>query len=91
VPTATGAKAKNAFIGDLPPEPAERIQDLQWPIHFVIHGRARKAFAILHARIPRRAIVIVDGVQGRSIFASDRIVGNSLKGCEPHEREERYV
>jgi len=25
VPTATGAKAKNALIGDLSPEPAERI------------------------------------------------------------------
>ena len=79
------------IFGHLAAEPAQRVEDLQRPVHLIVSGRARKAFAILHARIPRRAIVIVDGVQGRSIFASDRIVGNSLRGCEPHGRGERYV
>jgi hypothetical protein len=62
MPPASRTEAQDVLICDFTSKPAERIQNLQRSRHLILRRRHGKPLSPLHPRIPRGAIVIMNGI-----------------------------
>ena len=64
---ASCAEAKNALILHITSEPAERVEYFKGALYLIIRCSHRKPLAMLHPRIPRCTVMVMNGIHAVTI------------------------